>query len=98
MKYTALDLIKLTGISNAEEKLGKVSIDIGGVNVNRDKVINVNSDEIVVRIGADSFPIAIPAEQSEEHAENVRKAKEEKGRASTAEFEKRKGAPPAPSE
>ena len=80
MRYTALDILKLAGVEAPEEKIGKVSVAIGGVNVNRlDKVINVVGKSVSILIGREITQFEMPAEQDPLHAENVKKIKEAEG-------------------
>lgn len=81
MKYTALDILKLAGVESPEEKIGKVSVRIGGVVANEpNKVINLMDSEIEVIVARTEKYIAkIPAEQSEEHAANVKAEAERQG-------------------
>lgn len=84
MKYTVLDIFKIAGVPEPEAKAGKFSASIGGVNANApDKVINVGAGKVDVVVAGETYEADIPAEQSEEHAENVRLAKEAKGRKAT---------------
>ena len=61
MKYLAKEIVEKTGV-DADEVIGKVSIDIGGISVNSwDHVIDMqDAEKVTVLIGTDEYVVELP--------------------------------------
>ena len=82
MKYTALEIVKKTGVENPEALFGAVAIEIGGIAVNSpDHILNTqDAEEVAVVIGTTDYVAALPEEDPLEMSEGVKaiRAEEEK--------------------
>lgn len=87
MKYTAIDILLLAGVETPGDKIGKVSVSIGGVVVNDpQKVVNVQDAETVeCSVGGKTFTAKLPKEQTDVQKKSVEDVKKAKGEASTAD-------------
>lgn len=82
MKYTSLDLLKLAGVENPEDKIGKVKVSIGGVTVNKpDHIINIQDEKTVECLVAGKKFVAKIVKQTEEEIKRVAEVKKRKGEA-----------------
>lgn len=73
MRFAVADILKLAGIENPSEVVGKTSINIGGLEIYKlDKVINLQEEKtVVVNVGGEIKKIELPAEQTEDQKKNV---------------------------
>lgn len=105
MKYLAIDILKLAGVEAPEEKIGKVSVRIGGVVANEpNKIINLMDKEIEVIVArTEKFVAHIPEVQDEAHAAGVKAEQERQGKIASQphldrEAAKAEATPATPSE
>ena len=94
MQYLAIDLLLLAGVETPGDKIGKMSVNIGGIVVNDPtKVINIGDAKTVdIIVGVDKFTAEIPEAQDETHAENVRIQKRAKGEKTSQPYLEREAA------
>lgn len=79
MVYTTLEVLRLAGVETPEEKLGKVSVSIGGVVSNDpDKLVNLqNATSVEVIVGKQSYDVTLP--ESNEPSEEVLRVRKSQG-------------------
>ncbi|QDP67651.1 MAG: hypothetical protein Tp172MES00d2C118482111_45 [Prokaryotic dsDNA virus sp.] len=89
MKYLAKEIVAAAG-KNPDEVIGKVSVNIAGVTVNKpDHIVNLqDATTASVRIGTETTEVTLPTEESED-LRSVRKAR---GEEATKAIEARKPA------
>jgi soluble P-type ATPase len=87
MKYLASEILEKAGV-NVEETVGKVSVRIGGVVVNKpDHVINTQKETEVEVIVANEEPKTVQLEAQEKHSTAVKAVLKAKVPAVEAEAE-----------
>lgn len=86
MKYTASEILKAAGVDSPETVVGKMSVSIGGVTVNRlDQVINMqDADTALVRYGTESVEATLPNRDT--ISDELIAALEAKGSESTSKY------------
>lgn len=87
MIYTALEIVKLTGVETPEQRFGKERIKIDGIAAREaDKLINTqDATKVHVQVGADTFDVDLPKQDAPSEA--VTKAREAKGAEASKAFE-----------
>lgn len=87
MKITAIDALLRAGVKTPGDKIGKMSVFIGGIAINNpSKVINVMEDTVTVTVGNESFEADMTGELTAKEIGNVENALKAKGERSTAAF------------
>lgn len=88
MKLTALDILHRAGVETPGDKIGKVSVSIGGVVANDpNKVINLQTaEEVEVIVGNESFTADLTKDVTEAEAERVSETKRADGEKKTEAF------------
>jgi hypothetical protein len=87
MIYTALEIVKLTGVATPEQRFGKERIKIDGIAAREaNKLINTqDATKVHVQVGAETFDVDLPKQDAPSEA--VAKAREAKGAEATKAFE-----------
>ena len=93
MKYTALEILNIAGVENAEKKVGKMSCSIGGIFVNKlDHLIELqDAKKVTVIVAKEEYEAKLKAQR--EPSQEVKAVLEQKGKEATekrAELEKAK--------
>lgn len=88
MKYTSNEILKLAGVEDPTQVVGKMRVRIGGISIRAtDQLINVLDDIVSVTIGNEVAEITLTPREGV--SEEVTEALKIKGEKSTADFEAR---------
>jgi hypothetical protein len=88
MKLTTIDILRRASVPDPADKIGKVSVSVGGVPTNYpDKMINVQeADEVEVIVGTEKFTANLRGPLSDQEATRVEEAKKARGEKATEAF------------